>query len=356
MKPMNTFATNSNKNQSMTAQLQSAPIQQMIQNSFCGDMSKTMRLTSTLIEAVNSSEQLRACKAASIVSSALRGEGMGLMYGMGYYLVPYGDTASFILSYKGYIQLAMDTQQYEDVDVLDIRKGEYLRRNPRTGKPEFNFDFYEDDDAREAAPIIGYYGYFQLKSGVFRCEWWPLAKLLKHADRYSKAFKKKDFDAAVEKAKAGNTKELERLANGSPWYDIEGGGQEKMCRKTVIRSILNSGYAPLSSGLRDAIASDTSADGSDKVSVDMGVAADAETGEVIEGNGVVVNDVPGFFPNEAPATPVAPAAPVAPTAPVAPAAPAAPAAEKKPTTAKRERTVTQQTVEAPVNFFGDEVK
>ena len=128
--------------------------------------------------------------------------------------------------------------------------------------------------------MIGYYGYFELKDGTFRYEYWSLDKLLRHADRYSKAFHLEKF--LEMQSGSMNPKDVEKLLNGSPWYDPNG-RQDKMCRKTVIRQLLNSGYAPLSPEVKTAFTNDSQSE-------DSGVIPDFQmperviptTGEVVE--------------------------------------------------------------------------
>lgn len=206
------------------------------------------RFTSTLISAVSASEQLKECDPGTIIAAGLRGEGMGLIYGHGYYIVPYGSVAQFNLGYKGYIQLAMSTGFYEDIDCIEVREGEREGRDARTGKPIINLAKYETDEERDAHKIIGYYAYYKLNTGSFRMEYWPMDKLLRHADRYSPAFKLEKYNALINGEL--DAKEQSKLLNGTPWYDVNG-GQDRMCKKTVLRSLLNSGYAPLSNEVRN---------------------------------------------------------------------------------------------------------
>lgn len=205
------------------------------------------RFTSTLISAVSASEQLKACDPGTIIAAGLRGEGMGLIYGHGYYIVPYGSVATYMMSYKGYIQLAMSTGFYDDIDCIEVREGEREGRDPRTGKPIINLAKYETDEERDSHKIIGYYAYYKLNTGSFRMEYWPMDKLLRHADRYSPAFKLEKYNALINGEL--DAKEQSKLLNGTPWYDVNG-GQDRMCKKTVLRSLLNSGYAPLSNEVR----------------------------------------------------------------------------------------------------------
>ena len=251
MKAKNTLAPTleAKKKINFSTAINSASLKKMMMDSL-GDSRAVARLTSTLISAVAQTPKLQECEASTIVAAALRGEGMGLIYGQGYYVIPYGDVAQYALSYKGFIQLAMSTGFYADIDARDIRAGELNGRDPRTGRWRINLALYEDDETREAQPIIGYYAYFELKDGTFRSEYWSLDKLLKHADRYSPAFSLEKF----RRLKAGETtpEETKKLLSGTPWYD-EGEGQAKKYKKTVLRQLLNSGYAPLSNEVRSIL-------------------------------------------------------------------------------------------------------
>lgn len=234
------------KKQKFSMAITAPSTQQMISRALKNER-MAARFTSTLISAVSASEQLKACDPGTIIAAGLRGEGMGLIYGHGYYIVPYGSVAQFNLGYKGYIQLAMSTGFYEDIDCIEVREGEREGRDARTGKPIINLAKYETDEERDAHKIIGYYAYYKLNTGSFRMEYWPMDKLLRHAERYSPAFKLEKYNALINGEL--DAKEQAKLLNGTPWYDVNG-GQDRMCKKTVLRSLLNSGYAPLSNEVR----------------------------------------------------------------------------------------------------------
>lgn len=72
--------------------------------------------------------------------------------------------ATFILGYKGMHQMALRTGVYKVINVLDVREGELKKYNRLT--EEIEFDFIEDDEAREKTPIIGYAGYYKLINGT----------------------------------------------------------------------------------------------------------------------------------------------------------------------------------------------
>lgn len=263
------------KKMSFSQVITSDSMQKMIAKSV-SDQRAAARFTATLISVVNSSQQLKECEPQSIVAAALRGEGYGLILGHGYGVVPYGSVATFILQYKGMIQLAMSTGFYEDIDCKEVREGEYKGRDRRTGRVTVDFSTYETDEEREQHPIIGYYAYFELKDGYFRAEYMSVDALLKHADHYSPAFSLETYN----KFMAGelDEKETAKLKKSSPWYDVSG-GQDAMFKKTVLRRIINSGYAPLANEVRSII----SVDDEKGVIPDLPVVdVDRETGEVID--------------------------------------------------------------------------
>lgn len=82
--------------QKFSVAIQKDALQKMILKS-TGNPQSAARLTGSLISLVASNTELRKCDPASIVAAALRGEGMGLILGMGYYVVPYAGTAQFQL-------------------------------------------------------------------------------------------------------------------------------------------------------------------------------------------------------------------------------------------------------------------
>lgn len=149
----------------------------------------------SIISAVSTNPELAKCEHSTILSAAMQGAALKLSPSnqLGhYYLVPYDDNknhrmvAQFQMGYKGYIQLAMRSGQYRDLDVMDIREGEYKGKDKYTGKPVI--EFIEDDGTREDMPIVGYFVYFELLNGFRKSLYWSRAKMEKHAMQYSKGY------------------------------------------------------------------------------------------------------------------------------------------------------------------------
>ena len=259
------------------------------------DPKRAASLVSTLISAVATNENLAKCKPESVLSAALRGEGMGLSLALSHYsLVPYGDIANFQISYKGLSQLATRSGQYKDFGVFDVREGEYKGKDGRTRQPVI--EWIDDEDEREKLPIIGYYGFYELHSGFFKSVYWTHEKILRHADRYSKAFDMEEYkklwygDMDAKQAKS-------KIVGKSPWLDEPTSeAHMKMCRKTVLLQMIGDGIAPLSIEMQTVMATDRVIEqGGQSISVNDPAIAEAnsktgevvidnETGEIIENN------------------------------------------------------------------------
>ena len=94
----------------------------------------------------------------------------------------------------------MRSGQYKDINVIEIRDGEYKGLNVKNGNPIF--EFISDDDLRNQKNVIGYMAYFELVNGFEKCIYWSKSKMEQHALKYSTAYKakkgysywEKDFD------------------------------------------------------------------------------------------------------------------------------------------------------------------
>lgn len=216
------------------------------------------RFTASIISAVSTNPTLQKCTQKSILSGALLGESLGLspspQLGQ-YYLVPFDKkdrkgnvietNAQFVLGAKGYKQLAMRSGQYRDIDVLEIKEGEYKGRDKHTGKQVF--EFIENDDERDALPTIGYLAYFELINGFRKQVYWTKAKMIKHADTYSPAFSTKKYEDFINDKIPDN----ERYKYSSYWYK----NFDEMAFKTLIRHLISQ-WGVMSIEMQDAFIRD----------------------------------------------------------------------------------------------------
>lgn len=217
--------------------IQSDAYKRLINNTL-GDPNKATRFIASISSAVATNPQLQECEPNTIISGALVGAALDLspspQLGQ-YYLVPFKNNkkgtieAQFILGAKGYKQLAIRSGQYKDLDFIEVREGEYLGRDEETGKQRFKF--ISDEALRESKPVIGYLAYFELLNGYRKQIYWSKEKMLNHADKYSKAFNKSDY----EKLLAGQIPEKDMWKYSSYWYqDFDG-----MSEKTLYRQLIS---------------------------------------------------------------------------------------------------------------------
>lgn len=228
----------------MTQSLNSAPQKQkfsvainskMYQNliaSTLRDPARARRFTAAITSAVAVNPALQECDAGTILAGALLGESLNLspspQLGQ-YYLVPFKQKAKFVLGYKGYIQLALRSGQYKDLDVMVIKQGEYMGKDPETGKAKFQF--IEDDDERETLPTIGYMAYFEYLNGFRKVVYWSKEKMMTHADTFSKAFSRQGYEDLM----AGRVPEKDMWRYSSFWYK----NFDDMAKKTLLRHIIS---------------------------------------------------------------------------------------------------------------------
>lgn len=217
-------------------------------NNTLRDPDRARSFTASITSAVAVNPALQECDAGTILAGALLGESLKLspspQLGQ-YYLVPFKQkakydrggnmvrpettTATFVLGYKGYIQLALRSGQYKDLDVMVIKQGEYMGKDPETGKARFKF--IEDDDARDALPTIGYMAYFEYLNGFRKVLYWSKEKMMTHADTYSPAFSRTGYEDLL----AGNVPQNELWKYSSFWYK----NFDDMARKTMLRQLIS---------------------------------------------------------------------------------------------------------------------
>ena len=233
--------------------LQSDAYKKLINNTL-GDPDRAKRFIASISSAVAVNPTLQECDPKTIVSGALLGEALNLspspQLGL-YYLVPYKNSkqgtmdAQFQLGYHGYIQLAIRSGQYKDIDVIEIKEGEYLGRDKQTGKPLF--EFIEDEILRTSKPTIGYLAYFELLNGFTKKLYMSKEEMEQHADKYSKAFSLAEY----RKLQAGQIPEKDMWKYSSFWYK----NFDMMAFKTVLRQLISK-WGIMSIEMQDAYAKD----------------------------------------------------------------------------------------------------
>lgn len=232
---------------------------------------------SSIVSMVNADKNLQQAfyeSPMTVIQSSLKAAMFDLPIdqSLGYaYIVPFKNykkdigakkmEATFILGWKGMHQLALRTGAYKTINVVDVREGELKSYNRLT--EEVSIDFIEDEDAREALPVVGYVGYYRLINGAEKTVYMSVKAITAH----EKKFRKGEYQ-------------------GKGWRD----DWDAMARKTVYRiligkwGVMSIDYQTRDAGkqLADVIAADEQAEETIEAE---NYTVDETTGEVIESDG-----------------------------------------------------------------------
>ena len=232
----------------------------------------------SITSAVNTNPALAECDPQTIISAALLGQSLHLKPSpqLGYfYMVPYKNKkkkcteAQFQIGYKGYLQLAIRSNEYVDIDAMEIREGEYKGRNKLTGNM----------------------AYFEMKNGYIKRLYWSKEKMLNHADKYSQAFSKEATTGQYPKVsfadyEAGKYDPKTEWQYSSFWYK----NFDEMAKKTMLRQLLSKHALLSTEAIEKAVTSDNAVIDEnlnphfeDENIID-GVATEKETPQAIEAN------------------------------------------------------------------------
>ena len=217
------------------------------------DPDRAKRFISTITSAVAVNPALQDCEPGSILGGALLGESLNLspspQLGQ-FYLVPFEVSvkgpdgkalkddngqpikmkkASFVMGYKGYIQLALRSGYYKHLNVIAVKEGEFKSFNPFT--EEFVCEWIEDFEEREKAKTVGYAAMFEYLNGYRKILYWTYDSMLAHADKYSPAFSKE----AYKKIQNGEIADKDMWKYSSFWYK----SFDDMAKKTMLRQIIS---------------------------------------------------------------------------------------------------------------------
>lgn len=226
--------------------IQSDMIQSMINNTL-GDKKRSLNFIASISAVVSTNPALQDCDYKTVINAALLGEALKLAPSpqLGYfYMIPFKQNkynpqtksyelerivATFVLGYKGYIQLAIRSGYYKHINVISIKKGELISWDPMT--EEIKVNLIQDDQTREQAETVGFYASFEYLNGFTKSLYWSYQKMLAHAEQYSEAFNA----ASYALFKAGKTDPKDKRKYSSFWYTQF----DDMAAKTMLRQLIS---------------------------------------------------------------------------------------------------------------------
>ena len=214
---------------------------------------KAPQFMASIVNVVSASQQLKQCDANSIMVAAFVAASFDLPIdsNLGFAaLVPYDKKmkdkngnwtkvklAQFQMMYKGFIQLAIRTGEYEKMNCSAVYEDELISYNPITGECEFVTDFRNCSQRNngETDKIAGYYAWFRLRSGFTKELFMSKGEVMNHAKTYSQSFR---YDLNDNKQSSKWTTDFDAMA-----------------KKTVIKLLLSK-WGILSVEMQRAITDD----------------------------------------------------------------------------------------------------
>lgn len=182
---------------------------------------------SSLLSLVNNNSLLQKANPTSVLAAAANAAFLKLpvVPSLGKsWIVPYGGAAQFQIGYKGYIELAMRSNQMKSIIMRPVHEGEIK-----------NWDgFTETFERGEKVSdnVVGYFARFETVYGFVKATYWTKEEVIKHALTYVPMCK--------------SAKKL---------VGVWATNFDAMACKTVLVSIIKT-YAPMSIELQRAIVAD----------------------------------------------------------------------------------------------------
>lgn len=216
------------KKEPFSVTIRSDKFQRMLNNTI-DDRKTRETFVTNMVTTVSANPSLQRCDASSLVSAGLQAVNLGLSLSptLGYaYVVPYatsgGYRAQFQIGWKGLVQLAIRSGQFQHIDCGAVYEGEFLGYS-EDREPQFKWD-----DTKHKGNPIGYYATFRLTNGFRKTIYWTIDEVKAHRRKYSKA-------------------------QSGPWVD----NFDSMACKTVLKSLISK-WAPISieSPISEALNSD----------------------------------------------------------------------------------------------------
>lgn len=225
--------TSVDKPKTLASLLQSDMVKKRLED-ILGKRSSTF--STSVIQIANSNDLLKKADPQSVLNSALLATTLELPLNnsLGFaYIVPFNNKqkdgtfkveAQFQLGAKGLQQLAVRSGQYKDLYAKAVYEGQVVEDDSFLG---YHFEWKN----KISDTVIGYASYFKLTSGFESIFYMSVEEIINHAKKYSQTFK--------------------RYGTGL-WKD----DFDKMAKKTVLKLLLNSGKAPLSVEMQNAVTAD----------------------------------------------------------------------------------------------------
>ena len=234
--------------------LNSGKVQALLKNRLSSDKMKT-DFMSSVIEIVTGSPELQQCNPQSILSESLKAASIHLPLNKALgrcYVVPFKNkgvlTATMVIGYKGYIQLAKNSGKYRNINADVVYEGQITYTNYLTGEIKI-------DHAPTSDKVVGFFAYIEELNGFNKTLFMTIEQIAHYAKTYVPYLKfnnKVTEDTIKQKLQNHATHGPEQ---GIGWMS----DSVTMAKKTCLRQLLTK-WGNLSIEEQEAIANDVSYD------------------------------------------------------------------------------------------------
>ncbi|MZQ97177.1 MAG: recombinase RecT [Acidaminobacter sp.] len=100
-------------------------------------------------------------------------------------IVPYKGEAQFQMMYRGFVQLAIRSGQYKNINATEIYEDELVSWDPFKARIKLQ----SGTDRNQGGKVVGYYAYFELLNGFEKELYMTADEMEKHANQYSASYK-----------------------------------------------------------------------------------------------------------------------------------------------------------------------
>lgn len=218
----------------------------------------------SLVEVFTNDTQLQKCEQKKVIQEAIKAAALKLPLNkqLGYaYILVFNNwdkaqrksvpTPQIVLGYKGYIQLAMRTGQYKNINADIVYEGEMVGRDKLSGAIGFSGE-------KTSEKVVGYFAHFETVNGFSKTLFMSLGEMAGYALKFSPSFKRNAEKNPLPSVDALCDMANDQAVNGPQQGKVGWEGDfNSMAIKTVLRRLLSK-YGYLSIEMMSALAEDES--------------------------------------------------------------------------------------------------
>lgn len=218
----------------------------------------------SLVEVFTNDTQLQKCDQKKVIQEAIKAATLKLPLNkqLGYaYILVFNNwdkaqrksvpTPQIVLGYKGYIQLAMRTGQYKNINADIVYEGEMVGRDKLSGAIDLSGE-------KTSEKVVGYFAHFETVNGFSKTLFMSLGEMAGYALKFSPSFKRNAEKNPLPSVDALCDMANDQAVNGPQQGKVGWEGDfNSMAIKTVLRRLLSK-YGYLSIEMMSALAEDES--------------------------------------------------------------------------------------------------